>query len=464
MSPPGATMYADDTATTAAVASPPRKPLNSRNTVKRKRVSSIGKKKSKTTGKNPSSSTGERKAGLTRGEEIRYSFAIRTFRAAVRLRDQLARGNCISSNDGQSSVAVDAQLHQPTEQEWADACGCTSIMELRRIMHEGQLAREALVSANVGLVTSIAKKHYQSLKYAMEAGGGLGSVLSLDDLVQEGNLGLMEAAERYEPEKGFRFSTYATWWIRQRILRSISDSSRTIRLPAHVHTTLSRIQKTKTEMKHLNGREPSLPELAHELEMPVEKLRLYTDSSRNVVSLELPLRTASTKEDRRTIGDVLASDAPTPEEDVEIQSLRNDIRSVLETELADRERDVLMYRFGFAQDGKSRTVEETAQQLGISRDRVRHVEARALNKLRSPRRNYRLKEYVAAAATASAGSDRHNNKRTNIGGDRSSGYFGNSFDAEHGLTTTATQSTATKVFADEDLIAGGGSSDRRWFF
>lgn len=318
--------------------------------------------------------------GLTRKEEITYSFQIRTFRAAVRLRDQL--------------IVVQDALHiHPTETEWAAACG-TSVNDLRNALLQGQQSREALVAANTGLVTNIAKRHYYALKTATEAGGGVGTILSLADMIQEGNLGLMEAAERYEPEKGFRFSTYATWWVRQRILRSISDSSRTIRLPAHVHSTLQKINKMKTEVKQEMGREPSSQELASHLKMTEEKLQMYTDSSRNVVSLENPLRSGgSPKDDRRTIGDSLASDAPTPEEDAEADYLRRDILATMDNALTEKEHQVIVQRFGL-EDGKPKTVTETAERLAISRDRVRLIEARALNKLRHPQRNYRLKEYV----------------------------------------------------------------------
>jgi RNA polymerase primary sigma factor len=265
-------------------------------------------------------------------------------------------------------------------------------------MQEGQQAREKLVAANTGLVTAIAKRHYYALKTATEAGGGVGTILTLADMIQEGNLGLMEAAERYEPEKGFRFSTYATWWVRQRILRSISDSSRTIRLPAHVHSTLQKINKVKTEVKREMGREPSLPELASYLEMTEEKLQMYTDSSRNVVSLENPVRSGgSLKDDRRTIGDNLASDAPTPEEDAEADYLRRDILATMDNALTEKERQLIVLRFGLDGD-KPKTVQETAERLAISRDRVRLVEARALNKLRHPQRNYRLKEYVGGVS------------------------------------------------------------------
>jgi RNA polymerase primary sigma factor len=263
-------------------------------------------------------------------------------------------------------------------------------------MSEGQEARTKLVDANGGLVNSIAKKHFYSVKQANQAGGGLGSILTLQDMIQEGNLGLMEAAERFEPERGNRFSTYATYWIRQRILRSISEYSRIIRLPAHVHQTVRKIHKAKKEMEKEIGRTPSLPELAHYLEMSVDKLRKYTDSSRTVLSLELPVDVCNYKgEDKRTLGDRIASDSPTPEEDAQAESLRRDINDVV-NELPERERDVLVARFGL-DDGTPKTVEETSKRLSISRDRVRLIEARALNKLRHPQRNYKLKEYVGGS-------------------------------------------------------------------
>jgi RNA polymerase primary sigma factor len=317
--------------------------------------------------------------GLTRDQEVSYSFLIRTLRATVRLRDQLV----LEKHGGQLSEAA-----------WAEACG-VSVKKLRSIVQKGQAARAAVVNANVGLVTSFAKRQYTSLKTATEAGGGVGTILSLQDMIQEGNLGLMEAAERFEPEKGFRFSTYATWWVRQRILRSISDSSRTIRLPAHVHTMLQKIRKAKTEIKSQLGREPTSPELANHLDVSEEKLQLYAESSRNVISLNRPLKMESFQEDSRTLGDTLASDAPTPEEDAEADYLRRDIRAVMDKTLAEREREVIVNRFGL-EDGKPRTVAETAQSLGITRDRVRLVEAKALNKLRHPQRNYKLKDYIFA--------------------------------------------------------------------
>ncbi len=163
---------------------------------------------------------------LTRDDERELTMNLRKLRAAVRIRDELVL-----------TMASQEEGRRPTEQEWAEACAL-SVMDLRRVMYEGREARSKLVSANTGLVTSIAKRHYYSLKQATEAGGGVGTILTLQDMIQEGNLGLMEAAERFEPERGFKFSTYATWWIRQRVMRAISECSRTIRLPAHGEFTM----------------------------------------------------------------------------------------------------------------------------------------------------------------------------------------------------------------------------------
>jgi RNA polymerase sigma factor (sigma-70 family) len=356
---------------------------------------------------------------LSAAQEIEYSYRIRTLRAAMRIREQLV-------------TLQNAMYIHPTEQQWSMACG-TTLKQLRRIIAEGQDAKAKLVASNTGLVVQYAKKHYSTLKYAMEAGGGVGTILTVSDMIQEGNLGLMEAAERFVPEKGFRFSTYATYWVRQRILRSISDSSRIIRLPVHVHEMLHKIKKAKRSIFTATGREPSLSDLARHLEMSEERIRLYTASSRNVLSLERPLGSSkgggntgggsrlvgssaaassrggssnhgsggstgsrSSPEDSRTLLDMIASDGPTPEEDAVLDSMRRDIRSVLDTELSGLEQQVLMSRFGL-NEHESFSVKETASALNISMDRVRHLEARALNKLRHPMRNYKLKDYVQGA-------------------------------------------------------------------
>eukprot|EP00980_Cylindrotheca_fusiformis_P020306 scaffold7344_cov145-Cylindrotheca_fusiformis.AAC.4 len=353
------------------------------------RSTALGKRIRKSKIKRPSSRNGsirsgrksnskERKGLLSKEEERTLTLKVRSLRQAVRIRDELA----LNSHD-----------YSHTEAGWAAACGL-SIIGLRRVMYEGQQARTILVSSNAGLVTSIAKRHYRSLKQATEAGGGVGTILTLQDMIQEGNLGLMQAAERFEPERGWRFSTYATYWIKQRILRSISDSSRIIRLPAHVHAMLQKVNRAKRDMIQEIGRAPSVPELAHYIQMSVDELTKLTSRSRNVVSLEVPINSGgSMKEDTRTIGDFIVSDAPTPEEDAQSKYLKHDIRAVID-ELQPHERDVVILRFGL-ENGNPMNINQTSKRLGISCDRVRNVEARALAKLRSPQRNYRLKEYLS---------------------------------------------------------------------
>lgn len=378
---------------------------------------------------------------LTFQQEMDYCFRIRTYRAATQLRDQLVH------RDLETGIYV-----HPSEADWAAACGCT-IQNLRRLVEEGQQARAALVAANAGLVVQQAQRHHAGLKYATEAGGGVGTILTLQDMIQEGNLGLMEAAERFQPEKGFRFSTYATYWVRQRILRSVTDSSRTIRLPVHVHDMLQRMRKAKLEYKSLTGNaSPSLAELAHYMEVPEHKLRQYTASSRNVVSLERPVDAtkASTEDDRRTLGDTLASDAPTPEEDAVQDSLRREIRAVLDAELAHAERQVLTCRFGLNNVEQPLTVSETAAKLGLSRDRVRLYEARALNKLRHPQRNYRLKEYIAHNSAAAAADLAHEEEQ------ELSDY---SSALEETFANSPSETTST---ASAD--SGPPRPDRLWFF
>jgi RNA polymerase primary sigma factor len=356
---------------------------------------------------------------LSHAQEIDCSNRIRTYRAALSRRDQLQK----------TSLVV-------TESAWAAACS-VSVPHLRRLLAAGQEARCALVAANIGLVTAISKRLY----YGMGGGGGgdMGTILTLADMIQEGNLGLMEAAERYEPERGFRFSTYATWWVRQRILRSIEDQSRTIRLPAHVHGMLLKMKRARADIKSELGRDPTAPELALHLQVKESKVQAYQNlAARNVVlSLERPLRTDhddnSSSKNARTLADTLASDAPTPEEDAQARDIRAVLWGVMDTALVDKERQVIVKRFGL-EDGKPRTVQETAQLLDISRDRVRLVEARALNKLRHPQRKYKLKEYYTGGTGVSTQSRGHST------------------------------SGAVGVDAEDDKSAGGARSDRIWFF
>jgi len=321
---------------------------------------------------------------LTKEEERKLSYDMKKLRECVHVREDLFESK-IESNE--------VENFEPSELDWANACGM-ALEELRDIVLHGQDARSKMIASHGGLVGSIARKYFKSVKVANEFNGGMGTILSYHDLVQEGNLGLMEAAERFEPERGFKFSTYATWWVRQRMLQAISDYSRIIRLPAHVHQIIQKMQKTRKTLKQENGRQPSNLELAHHLGISIEKLDLYSDASRTVLSLESPIRISkiTSIEQAATLGDFISSDSPSPKEEAESSCLRESIISVV-FELPIEEKDVLMARFGL-DDGAPKSVRETAERLGVSCVRVRFVEARALKSLRKPQYNHKLKSYV----------------------------------------------------------------------
>lgn len=330
---------------------------------------------------------------LTFEEETDISTDIQTFRAVMRVRDNLIEW--MTKEAVHTNQLIDQQNHfEPPTDQWAVACSLT-MLELSDVVTRGQEARTKLIRGNVGLVTMIAKRYYKGI-------GGPDAMLKLDDLIQEGHMGIMEAAERFDPTKGFRFSTYATHWIRQRMLRSIAETSRTIRLPVHVQTMIRNMNKKQKEMSHEIGRQPSLPELAHELGMSLDKVQLYQHISRNVLSLELPVDKNSNTEDKRTLGDRIACTTElTPDEDVMSEDLRGEVHAMLDA-LGHDERLVLTHRFGLG-DGWPQTRRETAESMGISIDIVRGVEAKALNKLRQPRMNYRLKDYVNGMEKAVGG-------------------------------------------------------------
>lgn len=384
---------------TGNIASP-----DAKRTVRPQRRKVLARKKSQSkSGRKMKSGASASSSLLTRDEERQITNKIRALRRVVHIRDELIEEN-ESCSLFEPSFGNDHDCY-PTEEEWAKACELDT-SSLRTVMSEGKEARSLLVSANAGLVKHIAKRHYYVLKRMTTAAGGVGTILTLQDMIQEGNLGLMKAAERFEPERGFRFSTYATYWIRQRILQSITDSSRVIRLPVHVTETLKKVNKARMQLSAHLGRMPSDDELANFMNISVDKLRKISDKTRAVVSLESPISMGSnhrSEMDQRTIGDSIASDAPTPEEDAEHKLLQQDIRAVV-NQLAKREREVLILRFGL-DNGEPMSTSETAAHLGITTDRVRHVETRALNKLRNPQRNYRLKDYLGEGHIAAVEED-----------------------------------------------------------
>ena len=275
---------------------------------------------------------------------------------------------------------IDSLQRAPQDREWADAViedeGTDfTLASFRRRLYIGRRAKDRMVQSNLRLVVSIAKKY-------MNRG------LSFQDLIQEGSLGLIRAAEKFDHEKGYKFSTYATWWIRQAITRAIADQSRTIRLPVHLYETISRIKKTTKLLSQELGRKPTEEEISTRMEMTIEKLRFIAKSAQLPISLETPIG----KEEDSRLGDFIESDGETPEDQVSKSLLREDLESVLGS-LSPRERDVLRLRYGL-DDGRMKTLEEIGQIFNVTRERIRQIEAKALRKLRHPNRNSILKEYI----------------------------------------------------------------------
>jgi RNA polymerase primary sigma factor len=268
-----------------------------------------------------------------------------------------------------------AQLdREPQDSEWAESVNMT-LPAFRHRLYLGRRAKDKMVRSNLRLVVSIAKKY-------MNRG------LSFQDLIQEGSLGLIQAAEKFDAEKGYKFSIYATWWIRQAITTAIADQSRTIRLPVHLYETISRIKKTTKILSQQMGRKPTEEEIADRMEMTIEKLRFIAKSAQLPISLETPIGT----EENSRLGDFIESDDKTPEDYVYKRLLREDLESILDT-LSAGERNVLRLRYGL-DDGRMKTLEEIGQIFNVTRERIRQIEAKALRKLRHANRNSILKDYI----------------------------------------------------------------------
>ncbi len=290
---------------------------------------------------------------------------------------EIGRVNLLTA---QEEITLAQQLERGEQAQTAldtiAGCSITERAQLARLVQDGQHARERLIQSNLRLVVSIAKKY-------------IGRGMSLLDLIQEGNIGLMRATEKFDYRRGFKFSTYATWWIRQAITRVIADQSRTIRLPVHVGETINRVMRSSSRIQQATGRDPTPEEIAEDLAIPAEKVRRVLEAARQTISLETPVGT----EGDSVLADFIEDGREaTPMESASHHILREQIETVLQ-KLPERERRIIQLRYGL-QDGHYRTLEEVGREFGITRERIRQIEARVLRKLRHPHYGHGLRGYL----------------------------------------------------------------------
>jgi RNA polymerase sigma factor (sigma-70 family) len=280
-------------------------------------------------------------------------------------------------------------LRPPTYQEWATKIQPDMMVpDLKKQIRRSLRAKAALTESNIRLVVSIAKRYQHR-------------GLSFQDLAQEGILGLTRACEKFDPERGFRFSTYASWWIKQSIMRAIADQGRTIRLPVHIHDQINALRKVERELKAELGRDARLEEITEKSTLTAEKIEFLNRVSQQDVSMEQELRTSKSKgssaglggpDGGLTLGDVMGDPEAQPAEEASYQMLKDDISRLICT-LNSREQAVIRMRFGL-DDGKAKTLEEIGRRFSVTRERIRQIESRALHKLRQPYRNHAVKCYV----------------------------------------------------------------------
>lgn len=284
--------------------------------------------------------------------------------------------------DDDTSIPANVKMNDPVRM-YLKEIGRVSLLTAdeevalaKRIEEGNPIAKQELAEANLRLVVSIAKRY-------------VGRGMSFLDLIQEGNMGLMKAVEKFDYTKGFKFSTYATWWIRQAITRSIADQARTIRIPVHMVETINKLVRIQRQLLQDLGREPTPEEIGAEMDLPTEKVRNIMKISQETVSLETPIG----EEDDSHLGDFIEdNEAMSPEDFTSQEMLKEQLNEVLDT-LTDREESVLRLRFGL-EDGQSKTLEQVGKQFGVTRERIRQIESKALRKLRHPSRSKQLKDFM----------------------------------------------------------------------